>query len=72
MTEDEELSVRGSDPTSELVVAFARKSRALFVAGGVEATLRAVVDLAVATIEGCDFAGIFVLPRGPGHDPCAH
>jgi GAF domain-containing protein len=43
---------------------FARTARALFLAGGVEATLRAVVNLAVATIEGCDFAGVFVLEKG--------
>jgi hypothetical protein len=48
-------------PTTELIVNFTRTAQALLLAGGVEATLRAVVDLAIVTIEGCDFAGIFAL-----------
>lgn len=35
-------------------------ARALFAAGDVSATLQAVVDLATATVDGCDFASIFV------------
>jgi hypothetical protein len=35
--------------------------RILFSAGSVEDTLTQVVGLAVATIEGCDFAGIFLV-----------
>ena len=31
---------------------------------GSKLTLQAIVDLAVATIEGCDFAGLFVLKAG--------
>jgi len=46
------------EPTSELVVSMSRTALALFSAGSVEATLRQVVELTVATIEGCDFAGI--------------
>jgi GAF domain-containing protein len=61
VTEDEGLPSTGADPTAELIVTFAHKAQALFVAGGVEATLHSVLDLAVATIEGCDFAGILVL-----------
>jgi hypothetical protein len=49
------------EPTSELTLDFSRTAHALFSAGSVEATLQQVVDLAVATIDGCDFAGIFVL-----------
>lgn len=49
------------DPTAELTTAFSRTAEALFSAGSVKATLQSVVDLAVATIEGCDFAGIFLL-----------
>ena len=64
MTDSDDLSTTGADPTSELIVAFVHKARALFLAGGVEVTLQAVLDLAVATIEGCDFAGIFVLEDG--------
>jgi len=36
----------------------------LFAAGSVDATLVRIVELAVATIEGCDFAGIFLLEGG--------
>ena len=48
------------DPAEALIATFTRTAQALFSAGGVEATLQAVVDLAVATLEGCDYAGIFV------------
>ena len=64
MTDNDDLSTTGADPTSELIVAFVHKAQALFLVGGVEVTLQAVLDLAVATIEGCDFAGIFVLEEG--------
>ncbi len=64
MTDNDDLSTTGADPTSELIVAFVHKAQALFLVGGVEVTLQAVLDLAVATIEGCDFAGIFVLEDG--------
>lgn len=36
----------------------------LFSAGSVADTLSQVVNLAVSTIEGCDFAGIFLLSEG--------
>jgi hypothetical protein len=36
----------------------------LFSAGTVGDTLQALVDLAVETIEGCDYAGIFLLGEG--------
>lgn len=64
MTSSDDLSATGADPTAELMANFARTARSLFLAGGVEATLRAVVNLAVATIEGCSFAGVFVLQEG--------
>jgi LytS/YehU family sensor histidine kinase len=51
-------------PATDLLVNFAQTAQGLFRAGGVELTLQAVVDLAVATIEGCDFAGVFVLKAG--------
>lgn len=54
----------GADPTADLIVTFVHRARALFSAGGAEATLQAVLDLALATIEGCDSAGIFVLQDG--------
>ncbi len=53
--------------SSELTARFSETAGALFSAGSTEATLQRVVDLAVATIEGCDWAGIFVLEGGhPG------
>jgi hypothetical protein len=64
MVDTEELAAGGADPASELIATFLRTARALFSTGGVEITLQAVVDLAVATIEGCDFAGIFVMKSG--------
>jgi GAF domain-containing protein len=64
VSDNEDISATGADPTSELIVTFVHKARALFVAGGVVVTLEAVLDLAVATIEGCDCAGIFVLEGG--------
>ena len=50
--------------TTELILNFTQTAHGLFLAGGVELTLQAVVDLAVATIEGCDCAGLFVLKAG--------
>ncbi len=47
--------------TTELNVSLSQVARTLFLAGSTEATLQAVVDLAVATIDGCDFAGIFLV-----------
>ena len=49
------------DPTSELTGSLSATTRALFSAGSATDTLQAVVDLAVKTIDGCDFAGLFVL-----------
>jgi GAF domain-containing protein len=50
-----------ADPISELINNFSETARLLFAAGSVTETLAKVVDLAVATIEGCDFAGIFLV-----------
>ena len=47
--------------TAELAASFSETARALFSAGSTSETLQLVVDLAVGTIDGCDFAGIFVL-----------
>jgi GAF domain-containing protein len=49
------------DPASELAGTFSETARILFTAGTVTDTLAQVVALAVATIEGCDFAGLFLL-----------
>ena len=48
------------DPSLDLL-ATVSQTVGLFVAGNVQDTLDQVVDLAVSTIEGCDFAGIFLL-----------
>jgi len=48
-------------PISELATTVADMARGLFAADSVDATLARVVELAVATVEGCDFAGIFLL-----------
>lgn len=48
-----------NDDISELDVTLSVVARSLFAAGGVEDTLQTIVDLAVASIDGCDLAGIF-------------
>jgi len=47
------------DSFSEFAISFAENARTLFAAGDVQSTLARVVELAVATIDGCDFAGLF-------------
>ena len=51
----------GREPFSELTSSLSEITRVLFSAGSVTNTLAQVVALAVHTIEGCDFAGLFVL-----------
>ena len=46
--------------TAELTDSLSEVARSLFAAGGVQDTLQAIVDLAVTTIDGCDYAGIFI------------
>ena len=60
MSENEHPTTGELDTASELTLHFAETAQALFAAGSVETTLQRVVDLAVGTIEGCDFAGIFL------------
>lgn len=48
-------------PSADLNDSLAETAGILFAAGSLENTLQATVDLAVATIDGCDFAGIFIL-----------
>ncbi len=62
------------DPVAALTVDFAQTAQALFSAGSVDDTLAQVLALGAASIEGCDFAGIFVVDHGvittPAHtDP---
>ncbi len=64
MTEIEPPLSAYHDPTTELTGRFLETAQALFSAGSVGDTLQRVVDLAVATIDGCDFAGIFLLEGG--------
>jgi GAF domain-containing protein len=49
------------DSLSELTLNFSETARILFSAGSVTDTLASVVELAVTTIEGCDFAGLFII-----------
>lgn len=53
-----------SDPAEDIVGDISHTATVLFAAGSVDATLQQVVDLAAATIEGCDFAGIFFRAGG--------
>jgi hypothetical protein len=46
---------------SEEAVDFSAIARAFFSAGSVPATLSSVVQLAAATVEGCDYAGLFLI-----------
>jgi len=58
-----EGSLADGDPASELAANISETARILFAAGSVTDTLAQVVELAVATIEGCDFAGLFLLEK---------
>ncbi len=49
------------DAAEDLSARLSETARDIFSAGGAHATLKRVVDLGVETIEGCDFAGIFVV-----------
>jgi GAF domain-containing protein len=49
------------DALSDLSRNVADTAQILFTAGSVSETLASVVDLAISTIDGCDFAGIFLL-----------
>jgi len=54
----------GGKSTEELERNPAEVARALFGTGTVAGSLQLTVDLAVATVEGCDAAGIFVVRDG--------
>jgi len=56
----------GSNSTDELERNLANVACALFGPGTAEGSLQPTVELAVATIEGCDAAGIFVVRDGRG------
>jgi hypothetical protein len=63
MVEDE-VSSSESDLAAELTTNIAQMLKGLYSAGSVGDTLAEVVDLAVHTIDGCDFAGIFMMDGG--------
>jgi GAF domain-containing protein len=48
-------------PASEFSDKFAETARILFSADSVTETLTRVVELALATIEGCDYSGLFLV-----------
>jgi hypothetical protein len=52
------------DSLTEFANSFSETARILFAAGSVTNTLLSVVELAVSTIEGCDFAGLFLIDAG--------
>jgi len=54
----------GGGSIEELERNLAEVARALFGTGSVEGSLQLTVELAVATVEGCDAAGIFVVRDG--------
>jgi transcriptional regulator with GAF, ATPase, and Fis domain len=65
-----------TETTSDLTATFTETTQALFSAGSAADTLKAVVALAVATIDGCDYASIFIgddnhRTRPVGSDPAA-
>jgi hypothetical protein len=52
------------DSLSELSRSVSQTAGVLFSAGGVIDTLTRLVELALATIDGCDYAGLFTVDRG--------
>jgi GAF domain-containing protein len=53
-----------TDPLSVLTSNLSETAQILFSAGSVHNTLEQVVAVAVHTIEGCDYAGLFLLEEG--------
>jgi hypothetical protein len=51
------------DPAAALTADFSQTARTVFSARSVEDALARVVDLALTTIDGCDFAGIVLIER---------
>ncbi len=70
MSGDEAPGVQ-TDPAAELSGSISKMVESLFSEGGVADTPGHLVSLAVSTIEGCDFAGIFVSDRGRVGTPYA-
>jgi GAF domain-containing protein len=61
MDSTEEATTFDRDSISEVTASFSETAQMLFSAGNVTATLHSVVDLSVSTIEGCDFAGLYLI-----------
>jgi GAF domain-containing protein len=55
--------------SADLTASIAETVRTLFSAGSVSDALDQLVHLAVSTIEGCDYAGIFMAPAGEVFTP---
>jgi hypothetical protein len=55
-----ESSTAGPDPTADLTGSISETVEALFSAGSSDETLTRLIEVAVTTIEGCDYAGIFI------------
>ncbi len=66
MSSPDHPSGTDSESTVELTANFSETARALFAAGSAANTLGQVVSSAVDTIDGCDFAGIFLLGGDQG------
>jgi GAF domain-containing protein len=62
---------RTAEPESEadLSADLSRMATTLFSAGSTSETLTRVVGLAVSTIEGCDYAGVFLVVDGEVTEP---
>jgi hypothetical protein len=58
---EEEVSSAESDLAAELTTNITQMMRALYAAGSVGDTFAQVAELAVNTIDGCDFAGLFMI-----------
>ena len=56
--------VEQADEVAELEQGFSALAVALFISDSVPATLQAIVDLAVETVDGCDAAGTLVHQEG--------
>ena len=59
-----EPAIVGEKLTSELALDFSQTARVLMGAGDVGETLTQVANLAIVTIEACEFAGIFLIKGG--------
>jgi len=64
------MTMADTELTLALTTQLSEVARALFAAGDVSSTLQTVVDLATVTIEGCDYASVFVEhPAAIASDP---